>query len=145
MVLTSLFVILAIGVLAYAVITQPFYGERLQGEHVDGSAKKLECVLRLQQRQSWLQDLETAFASGQLEEADYAHQRGQISQEVEQSRAELTSLEHEFPAEGQEVIESMISYRRQQRAERSAGFCVKCGAPLQMSDQFCPKCGLKLK
>jgi hypothetical protein len=42
-------------------------------------------------------------------------------------------------------IESLISSRRMERIERSAGFCVKCGSPLQRSDLFCPGCGLKLK
>jgi hypothetical protein len=145
MVLTSLFVILAIGVLAYAVITQPFYGEHPQGQETEKENQQSDCLLRLRQQQFWLQDLEVAFASGRVEEADYQRQRGQISSEIIACQSELATLAAESPAEGQGEIESMISTRRQQRAERSAGFCVKCGAPLQMSDQYCPKCGLKLK
>lgn len=38
-------------------------------------------------------------------------------------------------------LESLISARRKTRKERSAGFCPKCGKPVQVSDRFCPSCG----
>lgn len=38
-------------------------------------------------------------------------------------------------------IEKMISDHRMKRAERSAGFCPKCGRAVQQSDLFCPGCG----
>jgi rubrerythrin len=38
-------------------------------------------------------------------------------------------------------LESMISARRKTRKEKSAGFCPKCGKPVQVSDRFCPSCG----
>jgi len=38
-------------------------------------------------------------------------------------------------------LESMISGRRKTRKEKSAGFCPKCGKPVQVSDRFCPSCG----
>lgn len=41
-------------------------------------------------------------------------------------------------------IEKMIIDRRRERVERSAGFCPKCGKPIQQSDQYCPGCGEKI-
>ena len=38
-------------------------------------------------------------------------------------------------------LESMIASRRKTRKEKSAGFCPKCGKPIQVSDRFCPSCG----
>lgn len=38
-------------------------------------------------------------------------------------------------------LETMISARRKTRKEKSAGFCPKCGKPVQVSDRFCPSCG----
>ena len=41
-------------------------------------------------------------------------------------------------------LEQVISGRRRQRQEKAAGFCPKCGGPVQKSDRFCPKCGTTL-
>lgn len=38
-------------------------------------------------------------------------------------------------------LESMIASRRKMHKEKSAGFCPKCGKPIQASDRFCPSCG----
>lgn len=38
-------------------------------------------------------------------------------------------------------LERLISARRSQRQESAAGFCPKCGHPVQRTDLFCPKCG----
>lgn len=41
-------------------------------------------------------------------------------------------------------LERMIAARRGKRQEKSAGFCPKCGNPVQKSDKFCPRCGQTL-
>lgn len=41
-------------------------------------------------------------------------------------------------------LEEVIAERRRARQEKSAGFCPKCGKPLQKSDRFCPRCGVTL-
>jgi hypothetical protein len=43
-------------------------------------------------------------------------------------------------------LESMIASRRKSRppANRSAGFCPKCGKPVMITDRFCPSCGKSL-
>jgi len=38
-------------------------------------------------------------------------------------------------------LEIMIANRKRSRQAKSAGFCSKCGSPVQTSDKFCPKCG----
>ena len=40
-------------------------------------------------------------------------------------------------------FEVMLAKRRRVRLEKAAGFCPKCGQPVQKSDRFCPKCGAK--
>lgn len=42
-------------------------------------------------------------------------------------------------------VESLIAERRRLRKERSAGFCPRCGRPVQVSDRFCPACGKSLQ
>lgn len=41
-------------------------------------------------------------------------------------------------------LESILAERRRARQEKAAGFCPKCGKPVQKSDRFCPKCGGKI-
>lgn len=41
-------------------------------------------------------------------------------------------------------LESMISARRREYKEKSAGFCPKCGKPVMVSDRFCASCGKAL-
>ena len=44
----------------------------------------------------------------------------------------------------QDDLEALIASRRIQRQEKSAGFCPKCGRPVQKSDKFCSACGTVL-
>lgn len=48
-------------------------------------------------------------------------------------------------ASGEDELENMIASRRRARQERSAGFCTKCGQPVQKSDLFCSHCGMKIR
>ena len=47
-------------------------------------------------------------------------------------------------AVGEDPLEAMISARRQNRQEKSGGFCPRCGRPVLNSDRFCPHCGMTL-
>lgn len=40
-----------------------------------------------------------------------------------------------------DVLENLISARRQAREGKATGFCHQCGHPIQQSDRFCSKCG----
>ena len=57
---------------------------------------------------------------------------------AQQSAATLT------PANPEEELEILLANRRRARQETAAGFCPKCGGPVQKSDVFCPKCGTRL-
>ena len=41
-------------------------------------------------------------------------------------------------------LEQRIASRRRSMQEKAAGFCPKCGRPVQVNDHFCPKCGASL-
>ena len=41
-------------------------------------------------------------------------------------------------------LEILLARRRRARQEKAAGFCPKCGSPVQKSDHFCPKCGARM-
>jgi len=57
------------------------------------------------------------------------------------SRRADSSVEKSMTVLDDDDLESMISARRKTRKEKSAGFCPKCGKPVQVSDRFCPSCG----
>ena len=57
------------------------------------------------------------------------------------SRRADSSAEKSVTVLDDDDLESMISARRKTRKEKSAGFCPKCGKPVQVSDRFCPSCG----
>lgn len=57
------------------------------------------------------------------------------------SRRADASAEKSVAAIDDDDLEEMISSRRKTRKEKSAGFCPKCGKPVQVSDRFCPSCG----
>lgn len=43
-----------------------------------------------------------------------------------------------------DALEVILATRRRERREKAAGFCPRCGKPVQKSDRFCPKCGAKM-
>ena len=44
-------------------------------------------------------------------------------------------------ANGADDVEKMVEVRRLNRPEKAAGFCPRCGKPVQKSDKFCSRCG----
>jgi hypothetical protein len=49
------------------------------------------------------------------------------------------------PLKDDDGLEVIIAERRRNRQEKMAGFCSQCGSPLQKADEYCWKCGSKLK
>lgn len=145
MLLTSIFLILAVGILAFAVITQPFYEAGVEPGtspvSTDHKAQEEAYQLRL----LWLADLENDRITGKINQQEYERQKNRFQQEADQLLVEMSPDPEQDPQKQQGEVEGMIAQRRMQRVERSAGFCVKCGTALTVSDQFCPKCGEKLK
>jgi rubrerythrin len=91
----------------------------------------------------WLHDLEDEFNSGKLERKDYENQKNELEIEALKILDQKKTITLTNENSEEKSVEEMIQNRRLERVERSAGFCVKCGMPLQKSDQFCPSCGTK--
>jgi len=64
-----------------------------------------------------------------------------IEAAVAARRADSTTARKPGPGVSDDELESLIVNRRKARKEKSAGFCPKCGKPIQVSDRFCPICG----
>ena len=73
-------------------------------------------------------DLETAVAAGRISGAEASTANGNGN-----------------GAHPDDPLEALIAYRRRSRQGKAAGFCYKCGSPLQQSDRFCPKCGTAIE
>ncbi|MBI1793131.1 MAG: zinc-ribbon domain-containing protein [Chloroflexi bacterium] len=117
-----------------------------------------------------LQELDFDFKLGKIPEEDYPIQRAELLQKGAGILKKLDALTPTSPfgpdAEARlekaaahnpdsapakdeplsdDKIESMLAARRKTRASKSAGFCPRCGKPVQISDQFCPACGKGLQ
>ncbi len=68
----------------------------------------------------------------------------QAARRAEPAIAGVASGAHRPPAAGEDEIEAMVAARRQNRPEKSGGFCPKCGRPVAKSDRFCSRCGAHL-
>lgn len=114
-----------------------------------------------------LQELDFDNALGKVPAEDYPRQRAELlakGADLLRKLDDMQSLETSRDAESRmeaavasrradssdeksvavlddDDLESMIAARRKTRKEKSAGFCPKCGKPVQVSDRFCPSCG----
>jgi len=77
-----------------------------------------------------------------LDELAPAYGEGDAESRIEE---EVSARRADSPAKAAELsdddIESMLAGRRQQRKEKSAGFCPKCGKPVLVTDRFCRPVG----
>ncbi len=141
----SVFFLLAIVVIVLLIITQPFARKREETVKDESYFAPLERVQDdYQAALGSIRELNGDFQQGKLSQADYDVQKAILE---EQALALLEKL-NEPSKSGNRVkenhereIEAMIHTRRQVRQEQTAGFCPKCGKPVQKSDQFCPSCG----
>jgi hypothetical protein len=78
-------------------------------------------------------------AEDRLEEAIVARR---LSMETEPISAKKNG--NAVPPVPDDDIEQRIASRRRTMNDKAAGFCPKCGRPVQVSDRFCPKCGATL-
>lgn len=142
---SSIFFMLAIIIVVLLFITQPFYRtgspiehEKQYFEALDETPEKYQTVIRN------IRELTTDYELGKLSEADYTAQRQLLEAEgirlLEQQKLDKDSISLKKQNVDRE-IEEMIHKRRKVREEQTAGFCPKCGTPVQKSDQFCPSCG----
>ena len=145
MVFGSILLIIAVGVLVIALITRPFSGMISSADRDDTQPMSDEITNRYKQKLQWLRDLEIELQAGKVDLEDYSRQKAALQTEAIVLLNELEQSPTQPDSVGTELLEHMITDRRMERSERSAGFCVKCGGPVQRSDQFCPICGMKLQ
>jgi ribosomal protein S27AE len=82
----------------------------------------------------------------QLDEIQPESQRGTAEARIEAAVAARRGNGSQSSTAGlgantSDDVENLIAARRREREERSAGFCPKCGKPVQKSDKFCSRCG----
>lgn len=142
---SSIFFMLAIVIVVLLFITHPFYqtsspnnNEKQYFDPLDETPEEYQTVIKN------IRELTTDFEQGKLSESDYAVQRQFLEAEglsllEQQKLVKKTNLSKKQNVDRE--IEEMIHKRRKVREEQTAGFCPKCGTPVQKSDQFCPSCG----
>ena len=88
------------------------------------------------------------ISTGKASESDISNQ---LEAAIATRRQSFQEPDAEFVAQSDtrsidpnDSLEYLIANRRRERKEKAAGFCPKCGGPVQKSDQFCPKCGFQL-
>jgi NADH pyrophosphatase NudC (nudix superfamily) len=177
----SVFLILAVALLAAIFVSRPF----LQGrsEHNDREARAVaekehlrSSLLAEQDRVlNTIQELDFDYALAKIPEEEYSFQREALLHKGAELLRQIDALQEEIHTQtveerieaavaarrveaarrtapalapamaggplADDELERLISARRSQRQESAAGFCPKCGRPVQKTDRFCPKCG----
>lgn len=160
----SLAVLILVGIYLYA----PFMERRAR--RVTEEEHELSALMAERDRViNALQELDFDFKLGKIPEDDYPVQRSALLQKgadilrkIDTLAPQATSaqdtevrLERAIAARRADAalakvevsdddLESMISSRRRNRTNKSAGFCPKCGKPVMVTDRFCPSCGKSL-
>ncbi len=78
-------------------------------------------------------------------ESVLAQRRLDGAKEAENSAVQASADPLNATVSADDEVEIMLANRRRKRQGKSAGFCHKCGGPIQKVDLFCPKCGEKVK
>jgi len=160
----SLAVLILVGIYLYA----PFMERRAR--RVTEEEHELSALMAERDRViNSLQELDFDFKLGKIPEEDYPAQRSTLLQKgadilrkIDTLAPQATSaqdtdvrLERAIAARRADAslarvevsdddLETMISSRRRNRTNKSAGFCPKCGKPVMVTDRFCPSCGKSL-
>lgn len=160
----SLAVLILVGIYLYA----PFMERRAR--RVTEEEHELSALMAERDRViNSLQELDFDFKLGKIPEEDYPMQRSMLLQKgadilrkIDTLAPQATSaqdtdvrLERAIAARRADAslarvevsdddLETMISSRRRNRTNKSAGFCPKCGKPVMVTDRFCPSCGKSL-
>jgi NADH pyrophosphatase NudC (nudix superfamily) len=165
----SLFLICALLILTGLFVSQPFFEKKTT--FVTRDEHDLSSLLAEKERTlTALQELDFDAALGKVPEEEYPEQRALLLRRGVEILQHLDALQGEVAFESAEnrleaaverrrtsevavspvaidgahpddPLEALIAARRRTRQGKAAGFCPKCGRPLQQSDRFCPKCG----
>lgn len=166
--LTAIFFSLAVLILVGVYLYAPFMERRAR--RVTEEEHELSALMAERDRViNSLQELDFDFKLGKIPEDDYPTQRASLLQKGADILKQIDSLapqpvaiqdteerlERAIAARRADAavaraevsdddLESMLSARRKRRSNKSAGFCPKCGKPVQVTDRFCPSCGKSL-
>ena len=165
--LGSIFLLLAVFVLVSIYLYAPFMA---RSRRATEESNEVSALLAERDRViNALQELDFDQNLGKIPENEYAPERALLLQKGADILRKLDELANESssardaesriekavsarradaPAHAAELtdddLESMLAARRNQRKEKSAGFCPKCGKPVLVTDRFCPSCGKSL-
>ena len=167
----ALFLLLALLILIGLFVARPFM-ESLRAPAVEGQERSALLAER-DRLLTALQEFDFDHTLGKIPAEDYPAQRAALLQRgaailrqidslapsgapggsaedrieaaVAASRADAAATTSIPTGAADEDIEDLIARRRAARADKSAGFCPKCGKPILQSDAFCPACGRALK
>jgi len=108
-------------------------------------------ALLLQQETEVLQKLDALQSSSAADEVEarleaaIAARRATVQPSLAPTQAELVGAGRVVPvAAPDDDLEILLASRRRERQGKAAGFCPRCGGPVQQTDRFCPKCGATL-
>ncbi len=164
----SLFLILALALVAAVFISRPFFepaqtGRRASQQAVRPEDQRRSALLAERDRLvNAVRELEFDYALGKIPDDDYPAQReallltgAEVLKQLEAlplpigngrsaSGQPVELLRNGMPAAPVDELEGMILAHRRARQEKTAGFCPSCGRPLRKSDKFCPRCGASI-
>jgi hypothetical protein len=154
--LGAIFLLLVVLILVALFVAQPFTRYWRVKTH---SSTKISSLLAERERVlTALMELDFDNGIGKIPVGEYSSQRANLIQkgsDILRQLDEIQTAQHtsaDKPIEQQagvkivslasdEDLEDMISRRRANRQQKTAGFCPKCGKPILQSDQFCSNCG----
>ncbi len=165
--IASIFVLLAILILAALFVARPFFeGRRLQA--VSAEERTFSSLLAERDRLiTALQELDFDHVLHKIPAEDYPTMRAELLQKAADVLRRLDSFQPPTaptdaesrieaviaarradaapnaapPPEADDTLEALVAARKAARKEKSGGFCAKCGKSVMLSDRFCPHCG----
>lgn len=165
----SIFVLLAVLLLAALFVARPFWDGRGQ-KAVSADEQEISSLMAERERLvTVLQELDFDHAMHKIPAEDYPVMRAEllkkaadVLRKLDSSESALTDAEDRVEAaiaarkaesaqrpaltpQADDAIETLIAARKAARREKSGGFCAKCGKPVMSSDLFCPHCGKPLR
>jgi hypothetical protein len=144
--LGSFLIMTGLGLLVVAFLARPLMDRRAAGVTAD---EHLISALQAERDKilTMLREIEMDQAMGKIGADDFQVQRAVL---VSRGSAVLRELDGlgvvpaDGPAEPEDLdaaIEAAVAVRRTGSPTGGAGFCTRCGQPLQANDRFCARCG----
>lgn len=168
----SIFLLLAVLILAAFFVARPFIEERRM-QAVSSQDQAHSSLLAERERLILaLQELDFDHVLHKIPAEDYPSMRAELMQKAANVLRQLDTFQDATSApddaetrieaavaarradaaqsarpdsETDDAIEELIASRKAARREKSSGFCAKCGKPVLHSDIFCSSCGQPLR